>query len=363
MSIAAIKKLIPAGWPALSLSLMLLVIVALIYVTGDRGLSRTMTDVLIKIVLVVGIYIFVGNSGVLSFGHIAFSGIAGYAAAWQTCCAASKSIFMPGLPNFLLETTVPNFPSAITASLLAASVAFIIGMPLMRLNGLAASIGTFCFLAILHVVYANWRTVTGGTGSIVGVPLYVTPWVALGWSILTIWVAFLYQQSRYGLLLRCTREDEVAARASGIDVIRQRLIAFVLSAFFAGLGGVLYAHFLGVVSVETYYLDLTFITLAMLVVGGMGTLSGAVVGVVVLSALIEILREFEGGIEIWGASLSLPRGTQEIVLGVVMLLILIFRPSGITGNKEFLWPSRKIPRGGLDNEPGISTLQKSPPVR
>lgn len=316
----------------------LLLLVGLFELIGDRSLSRTVTEALIRVVVVVGMYIFIGNSGVLSFGHIGFMAIGAYATAWQTCCPRLKPLNLRGLPDFLLDNTFPVLPASIASGLLTAVVALIIGVALMRLSGIAASIGTFAFLAIVNVVYSNWDSVTGGTGSVVGIPVYVNMWVALAWAAIAILTAYLYQRSRFGLALRASREDEVAARAAGVNIFRQRLFAYVISAFFLGIGGVLHGHWLGIINPDEFYLVLTFLTLAMLVVGGINSLSGAVVGVVVISALIEILRQFESGVTIAGVEMSLPSGVQEIALGVLMLLILIFRNSGIMGNKEITWP-------------------------
>ena len=112
------------------------------------------------------------------------------------------------------------------------------------------------------------------------------------------------------------------------------LVAFAISGAIMGLGGALTAHSVGVVTPDTFYLGLTFITLSMLVIGGMGSLSGAVIGVVLLSALIQILRWMEGGISIGETAIALPKGVQEIALGVIMIVILALRPSGLMGNRE-----------------------------
>ena len=111
-----------------------------------------------------------------------------------------------------------------------------------------------------------------------------------------------------------------------------------------GRGWILYANFLGVISIETFYLDLTFLTLTMLVVGGIGSLSGAVVGVVVISVISELLRVCENGFAISKSVVKLPLGSQEIVLGIVMILILIMRPSGIMGGREAGLPLRALSR-------------------
>jgi branched-chain amino acid transport system permease protein len=161
-------------------------------------------------------------------------------------------------------------------------------------------------------------------------------------ALLVIGVAFGYQSSRFGRLLRATREDPAAARAVGISVYRQRLVAFTLSGALAGLAGGLYVHLLPINS-ETVYLDLTFITLAMLVIGGMTSLWGAVVGALAVSALDSVLAEAENGLDIGGLTIDLPSGTRIVVVGALMALVLILRPSGLTGGREFSLP-RPRPR-------------------
>ena len=128
---------------------------------------------------------------------------------------------------------------------------------------------------------------------------------------------------------RATREDAAAARAVGTSVYRQRLIAFTISGLLAGLAGGLYVHLLPV-NTESVYLDLTFITLAMLVVGGATSLWGAVVGALAVSALDSYLAVAENGTSLFGWHIDLPAGTRVIVVGVLMAVVLILRPAGLT---------------------------------
>ncbi|MGY6535921.1 MAG: branched-chain amino acid ABC transporter permease [Pararhodobacter sp.] len=332
--IAVLEK----AWPVLVLVLGLLLAVVLADAYGSVLMKRTVTDALIKIVIVVGLYIFIGNTGIVSFGHIGFAGIAAYFATWMTCCAMMKPITMTGLPDFLRLETYSLWFTALVAVTAAGLVALIIGLVLMRLSGLAASISTLAALFIFHAVYANWDNVTMGRASIVGIPTYVTLWVGLGGAVLAIVVAYLYQISAYGLAARAARDDEVAAQASGISLYWNRLIPFVLSGMVVGLGGVLQVHFMGTISVNAFYLNLTFITLAMLVVGGMRSLGGAVVGVVVLSSIADVFRRLEAGVDLAGTRLSTPTGTQEMFLAALMLLILIFRKDGLMGRRELRLP-------------------------
>jgi branched-chain amino acid transport system permease protein len=304
------------------------------------NIEAVVTETLIYVVIVVGLQVFVGNTGIISFGHVAFMLVAAYATTWQTCCSGIKGVYMPGLPEFLLDNSVPPLPAALLASLLAALFGLIIGLPLMRLSGIAAGIALFGVLAAAKSVYQNWNSWTAGTSSIIGLPLYVDISVALAAATVAILLAFAFQRSRYGVMSRAAREDEVAARSIGIDVFHLRVAANVLSAFLMGLGGVLYVHYLGTVSVDIFWLDMTFVTLAMLVVGGMRTLSGAVIGVVLIRTTTEVLRRAEDGFHVHGVNLALPAGSQAVALAVVLLIILIFRPDGLLGDRELAWPVR-----------------------
>ena len=316
-------------WEPGTLGLGLLVLSLIIWGSGDKVIERTLTVALINTVMVIGLYIFIGNSGVLAFGHMAFALIGAYAVAWFTMSPFKKS-FALDLPTFLAENTLPLLPSAIISSLLAALVALVVGIPLMRLSGIAASIGTFAVLMIFYTLYSNWDSWTFGASTLVGVPIYVDYWVALAWAMVALMVATIYQKSRFGLALRASRENEAAARAVGINVPTQRLIAFVLSGFFMGLGGVLQAHYVGSIVVRGFWLGPTFIALAMLMIGGQRSLTGAVVGVMVVAVLQEVLRKIEVLIQLYGLS--------QLVIAFLMLTILIVRPRGIAKGREIPWP-------------------------
>ena len=296
-------------WPLLVLSAGVLVIVAVGDRFGGEQLQTTLIEMLIRMIVVVAMQLFIGNSGVLSFGHIGFMCVGAYAAAWATCEPNWKQLMLTGLPNFLQTAQWPFPVDVVAAGILAALVALLFGAVVIRLSGIAASIATFAFLAIINSVYSNWETVTAGTSSIIGIPTLNGPWPIFVFVLLTMLGAFLFQNSRFGLMLRASRDDDVAATACAVEVVRVRLVAFVVSAFFVGIGGGLYAHFLGVLTVDVFYLNLTFITLSMLVVGGLGSLSGAVVGVVAVTFVVEVLRTFETGLTLGSAHVRLPEGS------------------------------------------------------
>ena len=194
-------------WEPATLALGLLVITAVILATNDTVLVFTVTNGLIQTVLVVGLYIFIGNSGILAFGHITYAMIGAYAAAWLTLDPFKKS-FALALPPFLADHAYPLFPSALAAAVLAGIAAFITGVPLTRLTGISASIATFAVLAIFNTIYSNWDSWTFGASTLVGIPIYVTAWVALAWAVAALLAATIHQKSRFGLALRASRACE-----------------------------------------------------------------------------------------------------------------------------------------------------------
>ena len=319
------------------LIVVLLVMAALSYQFGTRAFNRTAVEMFINIMVVVGLYVFVGNSGLLSFGHISFMCLGAYMTAWLAIPPVMKSITLKGLPSWLLHTQLPMWVATPISGLFAALFALVVGRVIMRLSGIAASIATFGLLGVVNNVYSNWDSVTGGQGSIVGIPPTMNVWIGWLGAAVAIVIAYLYAISRSGLALRATRDESVAASASGIDIVRERLIAFVVSAFIIGIAGALYAHFLSIVNPGAFYLRTTFITLSMLVVGGMYSLSGAVTGVVTISVLIELFRNLEKGISLGAFKVALPNGVQEIAIGIITIVILMYLPTGLTRNREFSW--------------------------
>ena len=291
------------------------------------------TDTLVKVAIVVALYVFIGNSGVLSFGHISFVALGAWTAGVLTVPASEKPAIMPNLASFLQHRHADNVESLVLAAVVGGIAAFLVGIPLMRLSGLAAGIATFAVLEITHNLLQYQERIGPGLNAFSSVPETTGLRQAAIGAVVCIVVAFLYARSRFGRLLRATREDDAAARAVGASVYRQRLIAFTVSGFLAGLGGGLYVHLLPV-QVNSVYLDLTFITLAMLVVGGASSLFGAVVGALAVSALDSWLSVAENGTSLFGWHIDLPAGSAEIVVGILMAAVLILRPSGLTGGRE-----------------------------
>jgi branched-chain amino acid transport system permease protein len=319
----------------------LVILVAFVGTVVSSSTETYVVIALVNVAIVVALYVFIGNSGVLSFGHISFVAVGAWAAGILSVPVDEKPATMPNLAGFLQETTVGNVWSLAIAAAVGAVYAVLVGLPLMRLSGLAAGIATFGVLEITHNVLRYWETVGPGLNAFSAVPETTGLLQATVGAVIAVAVAFAYQRSRYGRMLRATREDAAAARAVGVSVYRQRLVAFALSGALAGLAGGLYVHLLPLTA-ESLYLDLTFITLAMLVIGGLTSLWGAVVGAVAVSAVDSFLAEAENGVTVFGRLLDLPAGTRIVVVGTLMALVLILRPTGLTGGRELA-----LPRAGL----------------
>jgi branched-chain amino acid transport system permease protein len=311
----------------------LVALAALIGTIVSTSTETYVINALVNVAIVVALYVFIGNSGVLSFGHISFVAVGAWAAGVLSMPVEEKPAIMPSLAGFLRDHTVGNVWSLVLAAAVGAAFALVVGLPLMRLSGLGAGIATFGVLEITHNVLRYWEKIGPGLNTFSAVPETTGLLQASLGAGLAVVVAFAYKRSRFGRLLSATREDAAAARAVGVSVYRQRLIAFVLSGAIAGFAGGLYVHLLPV-NTESVYLDLTFITLAMLVIGGATSLWGAVVGALVVSAVDSFLAEAESGIHVFGQSLDLPAGTRIVVVGALMALVLILRPAGLTGGRE-----------------------------
>ncbi len=311
---------------------------------------RVVIVMCINAVLVASLAIANGFTGVFSLGHVGFVAVGAYASGILSLSEKSKASYLPDLPDWLASITLSFLPATIAAGLLCVVVAFFVGAPLMRLSGHFVSVATLGFLIIVNIVLINAIDFTRGARTFTSVPLETTlPW-AMGWLVVTLVILARVVYSPTGRRYRSVREDTIAAQAIGISVLRSRLSAYMLGAFFAGVGGSLYGHYLGSFSPHSFYMAYTFALISMLVIGGMQSLTGAVLGVVLVTLASEVLRNLERGIDFGAFAVPPLYGASQIVLGIIFILVMIFRPSGIMGDREltfgrFATGSRKTGEG------------------
>jgi branched-chain amino acid transport system permease protein len=310
------------------------------YMIAQFGLSaqyqQITLNMFITVVLVLGLQLFSGNSGILSFGHVGFMAIGAYVSALLTIPAGLKAATFTEMPKFLdwiLTTEMGTVSAILVAGACAAVFAVITAPPIVRLAGVPAGIATLALLVIVYTFNIQTTSITRGTSTMIGVPATTTITSALVWALIAVVAAFAYQASRRGVRLRASRENEAAARSVGIKIPIERGVAWVLSAFVMGVGGALYSHYIIAFSAGEFYFAATFNIVLMLVLGGMTSVSGAVVGVLFVTILKETLRKIENG-PLDGAY----PGFTELLLAAVLLLILIWRPRGLTAGHEIPWP-------------------------
>jgi branched-chain amino acid transport system permease protein len=313
----------------------LIAIVALLGANGTPSFQGTVTLILCNLIVVIGLQIFVGNSGVYSFGQLGFATAGAYVAAFLTLPAAFALLQTPGLPQFIVEAHLDSLSSTLIAAAISGLLAMVVGLPLMRTSTLAIPISTFAFLIVIYNVVANWDRVTGGSSGLVSIPTTTSVESAGIWAGAAVVLALAFKWSASGYRLQATREDEVAARSIGIHVMRERLIAFGISGVLCGIGGALAVHQSGVLNPATFYFGATVTTMTMLVVGGVRSVFGAVIGAIAIATVNEALRSVENGAELFGAiSIGEAPGLAAIGLGLILLATMIAMPNGLSGGRE-----------------------------
>lgn len=304
--------------------------------------ARLATLFLIYVVAVLGNQVYSGNSGIMSFGHTSFLAIGAYASALLTISPAAQASALPNLPGWLAGLAGQSLPVAILGALVVVGlVAVLFALPISRLGGSAASIATLGLLVITHVTLVASTDYTRGSQTFFGIPRGTPMMLVLPCAVLAVVVARVYRSSRAGLAMRAAREDEIAAKAVGVDVVRQRFVAFVLGALLCGVSGALLAHFLGAFSPKDFYFNLTFLLLSMLILGGITTVSGAVGGTAVIVLMVDLLRRLESGVDLGAFALPPVFGVTDIGIGLVILTVMYRLREGLFGVRELderLWP-------------------------
>jgi branched-chain amino acid transport system permease protein len=319
------------------LAIPLLVLTAFTDLLGGSLLVRIVTALFVSMIIVLGMQVFMGNSGILAWAHVGFMGIGAYSASLCSMTPQIKAIAVPQAYPFIMNIHLPYWPSILVGAAVATLVAAAISYPLMRLSDAAAAITSFALLIIINAVLVHWDRVTNGPRTLFGVEEYTTLWIAALCAILVLILAYFFKESSLGLRLRASRDDYYAASSVGINITLTRYLSFVLSAAIAGFGGGLWAHYITSFTPAAFYLIETFNVLAMLVVGGPLGISGAVIGTVLVTISREGMRAVENAINLnrW-----LPFdvvGLTEVFLASTLIVILILRPQGILGGRELRW--------------------------
>ena len=328
----------------------LVVASGLVYQSQFGGVGeRLITIALIDAIIVLGMQVFIGNTGILSFGHIGFGAIAGYVFAVSAISPVEKMKRIPDAPFGLTDVNVAPLLAVLIALAATLVVALVVGLGLARSGAasgaVSATVITLALLFVTHEVARNWPAVTGGEraglsfrigGTLNG---RVAIYVAL---LLAIVVARLYAQSRGGRLAVAAREDDLAARAMGVNPLVQQMVALLISVAIVSVGASLRVYEKGSILPGDFFFNLTLVTLVMLIVGGRRSVSGALLGVAVITAGRELARRLgQDGFEMFGVGLDgapldwiFRENLKTVFLGVSMLGFMIWRPSGLLDDWE-----------------------------
>jgi len=309
-------------------------------VMGTAGLAqsvlndyyqRVLAVLAINVILAVSLNLTNGFSGDFSLGSAAFMAIGAYTSAILTLPVQVKAFVLPELPAWLGQVALPFPVATLLGCALAGLMAFLVGLPVLRLRGHYLSVATLGLMVIVQVVALNWQPLTRGARGISGLPPLTDLLWAYGWMLITVLVIWRIVHSPLGRAMMAVREDELAAACRGVPVFRTRLFAFVTSAVFSSIAGALWAHLITAITPSSFSFLLTFNVVAMVVIGGMGSISGSVIGAVLMTLLPELLRRVETALAIGGQPLY---GLSQLVVALLMLTVMIFRPQGMMGRRE-----------------------------
>ena len=236
--------------------------------------------------------------------------------------------------------TLPFGAALIIGGLLAAGVAFLIGLPCLRLRGDYLAIATLGFSEIIRILITNAQGVTNGAQGLKSIPKTANIWWCYGIALAVIVFIALLVSSSYGRALKAIREDEIAAESMGISLLRHKMLSFMLSAFLAGVGGGLYASYIGTIGPDVFQISRTYDILMIVVMGGMGSISVSVLAAFIVPIGPEWLRVLDGPLPVlpfWpenGVS-----GMRMVVFSLLLLIIILFFRNGLFGHKEVTWSS------------------------
>lgn len=300
---------------------------------------RIMNTIAIFIILAVSYNLINGITGQFSLEPNAFLAVGAYTSAIFTLSPEEK------IRSFIIEPMIwplsdicLSFPvSLFLAGLVTAFMALLMAIPVFRVRGDYLAIVTLGFGEVIQVVANNIISVTNGPLGIKGLTPYTNIWWSWGICIFTIFCVVRLVNSSYGRSMKAVREDETAAQAMGINAFRTKTLAFTFSAFFEGVAGGLLAHLITTISPSLFTFMLTFNLLIIIVVGGLGSTTGAVISAVLITWGGEALRIVEEPTTIFGYEYDGIPGMRMVLFSVILIFAMLFARQGLMGRNEFKW--------------------------
>ena len=329
----------------LSLNFGCLALLAAFLFLADRYFDSYVVQVInliaVNAILAVSLNLIYGFTGMFSLGHAGFMAIGAYVCAMLILPAAQKQamyILKPCIWPFSVMHA-PFFAAVLLGGFAAALAGLLIALPVLRLGGDYLGIATLGFAEIIRVIFTNTTSITNGSLGLKGIPACANLGWNYFWCILTFYTIIKLLSSNFGNTLRAIRDDEVAAKAMGINTYKAKAISFAVGAFFAGIGGALQGSLITTIDPKMFNFQLTYNILMFVVVGGLGSITGSLAGAVVITILLEWLRFVESTIYIGSFEIHGVPGMRMVIFSIILLFIILRKREGIIGGCEFSWES------------------------
>jgi len=280
-----------------------------------------------------------GFTGLFSLGHAGFMCVGAYTTALLTMTPENKAMnfFLEPITSVLANIELPFFLALLLAGLFSAIIAFLIGAPTLRLKGDYLAIATLGFSEIIRIIFTNTQNITNGPLGLKSIPNHTNLWWSYGAMLFTIVVMVAIIKSSYGKAFKAIREDEIAAESMGINLFKHKVMSFVIGAFFAGIGGGLLGNLLGAINPNMFRFILTFNVLLIIVLGGMGSITGSVISAFVVTSGLEYLRVLDESINLGFMKIEGIAGLRMVVFSTLLMIVVIFFRNGLMGTNEFSW--------------------------
>jgi branched-chain amino acid transport system permease protein len=322
-------------------TLLLFGILYLFHLYGSEYQIRILNNMAIFITLAVSYNLVNGFCGILHLGPNALITIGAYTSALLTMSGAEKQMSYIIVPLIwpLNVLHAPFAVSLLAGGIMATLFALLISYPVFRVRGDYLAIVTLGFGEVIRVLANALQSVTNGPLGLKGLMPYTNLWWSWGMAVLTVVLITRLMNSGYGRAMKAIREDETAARAMGVDPLKHLMLAFLVSAFFSGVAGGLLAHLITTISPTLFTFFLTFNLLIMIVVGGLGSTTGAVMGAALFAWGGEALRVVEQPIDLGILKIPGVPGMRMVVFSIILMLVILFWRRGIMGRSELSWDS------------------------
>ena len=307
----------------------------------DEYKIQVLNLIAINAILAVSLNLIYGITGMFSLGHAGFMAVGAYVCTLFILSPEQKEsmwLLEPIIP-ILREASLPFFWAVFAGGLIAAIAGLCIAVPVLRLGGDYLGIATLGFAEIIRVVITNASTLTNGALGVKGIPQYATLWWNYGWLLLTLYFVVMLLKSNVGNVLRAIREDEIAAKTMGVNTFRYKVLSFSIGAFFAGIGGALMAAFISTIDPKMFNFLLTFNVLMIVVAGGLGSISGSVIGSVFITFMLEWLRAVESPFTFLNYDVPGIPGMRMVVFSLLLMFVILFWRRGLMGMNEITWES------------------------